>query len=118
MEEALADVVLFGSIRQVELAAACATALTQGEEVLYQPLIDALRSDLRTQLGLEPIPATLALPPAGPGSPARVRGEGSAGTGRGAAGGGAGGGGAGGAAGAGGVGAGLIAADAMDRPGP
>jgi len=112
MEEALADVVLFGSIRQVELAAQCARALTRGESVAYQPLIDALRSDLRMQLGLEPLPETLDLPAAGPGSPSRGRPEG------GGSGGGRGGGGGlgGGAAGAGGLGAGLIAGDAMDRP--
>ena len=113
MEEALADVVLFGSLEQVELAAQCARALTQGEAVRYQPLIEALRADLRLQLGLEPIPATLTLPPAGPG-PAAAR------TGRGGEGGAAraGGGGGGGAGAAGGVGAGLIAADAMTPPAP
>jgi hypothetical protein len=115
MEEALADVVLFGSIHQVELAASYAASLTRGEAVDYQPLIAALRSDLRTQLGLEPIPASLTLPPSGPGSPVRTRPEGSGA--RGAAGGGGGGLG-GGAAGAGGIGAGLIAADAMDPPPP
>jgi uncharacterized membrane protein YgcG len=117
MEEALADVVLFGSIRQVELAAQCALALTRGEPVIYQPLIEELRSDLRTQLGLEPIPDTLMLPAAGPGTPRTGRGEGGGGGG-GRAGGGGGGGGVGGAAGAGGLGAGLIAADAMDPTPP
>src|SRR5688572_15446077 len=66
LEEALADVVLFGTIAQVELAARCATALVRGEDVVYQPRIEALRSDLRTQLGLEAIPGTLVLPAAGP----------------------------------------------------
>ncbi len=116
MEEALADVVLFGSILQVELAAQCARALTRGESVAYQPLIDALRSDLRMQLGLEPLPESLDLPAAGPGSPpsrGRSEGGGSGGGGRGG-----GGGLGGGAVGAGGLGAGLIAGDAMDRPQP
>ena len=67
MEEALADVVLFGSLRQVELASACAQALTRGEPVDFQPLIEELRADLRTQLGLEPIEAGLQIPHAGPG---------------------------------------------------
>lgn len=117
MEEALADIVLFGSIRQVELAAQCALSLTRGESVVYQPLIEALRSDLRTQLGLEPIPETLVLPAAGPGSASRAcRGEGGSSGRTGAAGGG--GGGLGGAAGAGGLGAGMIAADTMDQPPP
>jgi uncharacterized membrane protein YgcG len=115
LEEALADVVLFGTIAQVELAARCATALVRGEDVVYQPLIEALRSDLRTQLGLEAIPGTLVLPAAGPSrsNPRTVRGEGGAGGGRA---GGGGGGLGGGAAGAGGVGAGLIAADALQPP--
>lgn len=114
LEEALADVVLFGTIAQVELAARCATALVRGEDVAYQPLIEALRSDLRTQLGLEAIPDSLALPASGPSrsNPRAARGEGGAGGGRGGGGGGVG----GGAAGAGGVGAGLIAADAMQPP--
>lgn len=119
MEEALSDVVLFGSISQVEMAATCAMALTRGEAVDYQPLVESLRSNLRNQLGLEAIPGTLALPAAGPGSPARGRGEGGGGA-RGGVGGGSGGGGGlgGGAAGAGGIGAGMIAADAMDPQPP
>jgi catechol 2,3-dioxygenase-like lactoylglutathione lyase family enzyme len=68
-----------------------------------QPLINNLRSDLRTQLGLEPIPTSLELPASGPSRTARAnRNEGG------------GGGGMGGAAGAGGLGAGMIAADSMD----
>ncbi|HEV8688987.1 MAG TPA: preprotein translocase subunit YajC [Ideonella sp.] len=89
MEEALADVVLFGSLRQVELASACAQALTRGEPVDYQPLIEELRADLRTQLGLEPIEQDLQIPHAGPGSSrgARVnRGDGEGGRGGGGAG--------------------------------
>ena len=71
MEEALADVVLFGSIRQVESAAACVQVLMLGEPVDYQPLIVELRTDLRTQLGLDPIPETLSLPLSAPGRPPR-----------------------------------------------
>ncbi len=83
MEEALADVVLFGSIRQVDLAAACVQTLMLGEPVDYQPLIVELRSDLRTQLGLDPIPETLSLPLSGPGrSPRPFQGEGRGGNGR------------------------------------
>ena len=112
MEETLADIVLFGSLHQVDLAARCATSLTRGEPVAYQPLVEDLRSDLRAQLGLEPIPQSLMLPASGPGRASRAsRGEGEGGARAGAAGGG-GAGGAGGAAGAGGLSAGLIAADA------
>lgn len=122
VEETLADIVLFGSLPQVELAAACATRLLRGEAVDYQPLVEALRVDLRMQLGLEPVPDSLALPRSGPGRPARVgRAEGEGGArGGGARGGGGGGGGSGGggfAAGAGGLGAGLIAGDAGSTPG-
>lgn len=118
IEETLADVVLFGSLHQVELAARCATALKRAEPVDYQPLIDSLRADLRAQLGLEQIPPTLVLPASGPGRPARSgRGEGE-GSGRGETRGGGGGGGGGAAAGAGGVGAGLIVSDAADRADP
>jgi uncharacterized membrane protein YgcG len=114
IEETLADVVLFGTLAQVELAARCATDLKRGGTVDYQPLIESLRVDLRAQLGLEPIPPSLVLPPSGPGRAARGgRGDGEGG-GRGDARGGGGGGG-GVAAGAGGVGAGLIASDADHR---
>jgi hypothetical protein len=114
IEEALADVILFGSLAQVELAAKCVVQLKRGEAVDWMPLIDALRADLRTQLGLEPIPHHLVLPPAGParvGRPGRGEGEGGRGDGR--PGGGGGGGGA--AAGAGGLGAGFIAGEASNQ---
>jgi uncharacterized membrane protein YgcG len=114
LEETLADLILFGSITQVELSVACANGLKNDEYVDFQPLIKSLRSDLRTQLGLEQIPSTLIMPASGPARLSRsTRGE-DEGGGRGEAkGGGAGGGGGGGgaAAGAGGLSAGLIAAD-------
>lgn len=112
IEEALGDIVLFGSIRQVELAARYAIAATRGEAVDYQPLINDLRADLRTQLGLDPIPPSLELPAAGPSRTVRPSRTEGGGAGR------AGGGGLGGAgaAGAGGLGAGMIAADTMDPP--
>ncbi len=114
LEAVLGDVVLFGSLRQVELAAQCATALVRGDPVNYQVLVEELRSDLRRQLGLEPIPADLVLPPSGPGRVARTaRGEGDGSRrGGGAQGAGGGGGGAAAGAGAGGIGVGLVAADA------
>ncbi|WP_047537871.1 hypothetical protein [Methylotenera versatilis] len=115
LEETLADIILFGSITQVELSVACANGLKNDEYVDFQPLIKSLRSDLRTQLGLEQIPSTLAMPASGPARLSRsMRGE-DEGGGRGdggAKGGGSGGGGGGAAAGAGGLGAGLIVAEA------
>ncbi len=114
IEETLADIVLFGSLIQVELAVRCVNALKRGEPVDYQPLIGALRADLRRQLGLEPIPPRLALPDSGPGRalrPGRGEGEGG-GRGEGRGGGGGGGGAGAGMAGAGGLGIGALAADA------
>lgn len=121
LEEALADIVLFGSLPQVELAARCAAALVRGEPVDTQPLIEALRADLRVQLGLEPIPDSLTLPHSGPARLPRREGEGGRG-GRGGGGGGAGGGGggaggAGGAGAAGGLGMGVVLGDAAGREG-
>lgn len=114
LEEALADIVLFGSLTQVEMAARCARALAAGEPVETQALVESLRADLRVQLGLEPIPDTLRLPPSGPGRGTRGAGRGD-GEGRGNRMGGAGGAGGGGfgggiggaAAGASGLGVGL-----------
>jgi hypothetical protein len=111
IEEALSDIVLFGTLEQVQLAVACATRLKSGQAVDYEPLVVSLRHDLRAQLGLDPIPQSVQLPVSGPGRSARaVRNENA---GRGEGRGGAGGGGGGGAgAGAAGMGAGLIAGDA------
>lgn len=112
LEAVLGDIVLFGSLRQVELAAQCATVLVRGEAVNYQVLVEELRSDLRRQLGLDPIPADLVLPPSGPGRVSRMaRGEGDV-TRRGGGAQGGGGGGAAAGAGAGGLGVGLVVADA------
>jgi len=114
LEETLAEIVLFGTLPQVEMAAACVRALQAGQPVNYQPLVEALRSDLRQQLGLEQIPASLALPTSGPGrAPARGgRGEGEGGGARGGAGAGGGGGGGGGGAAAGGATLGVVASEA------
>lgn len=113
LEETLADLILFGSIAQVELSVACANSLKNDEYVDFQPLIKSLRADLRTQLGLEQIPSSLVMPASGPARlPLSTLRE-DEGGGRGEAKGGGGGmGGGGAAAGAGGLGVGLIAADA------
>ncbi len=85
VEEALAEVVLFGTLSQVKLAAEYARGLQADEDVNYQPLVDDLRADLREQLGLELIPAEIEIPPSGPGRPPRPGGMGTGGgAGRGA----------------------------------
>lgn len=111
LEETLADIILFGSIVQVELSVACANGLKNDEYVDFQPLIKSLRSDLRTQLGLEQIPSSVVMPASGPARLPLNTGREGAGNNKGEAksGGGMGGGGA--AAGAGGLGAGIMAAE-------
>jgi hypothetical protein len=84
LEEALADIVLFGNLKQVEMASVCANALVRGENADCQALIQELRADLRSQLGLEPIPPELPLPPSGPGPARQLRGPGGRGDGDGA----------------------------------
>lgn len=82
IEGAMADLVLFGSVAQVQMAADGVTRTKRGERVDWQPLIDDLRADLRQQLGLEPLPTDLVLPPSGPRRPLRPgRGEGGRGGG-------------------------------------
>ncbi|MES2499909.1 MAG: preprotein translocase subunit YajC [Pseudomonadota bacterium] len=113
LEETLADIILFGSLTQVELSVSCANALKNDETVDFQPLIKSLRSDLRTQLGLEQIPSSLIMPASGPARlPHSTRGEGDGDSrGNNARGGGGSGGGGGAAVGVGGLSAGIIAAD-------
>lgn len=105
VEEALADIVLFGTLEQVQCAAHCALKMKTGGEVDLQPLVQSLRLDIRKQLGLDPIPDTLDLPASGPSRTPPARG----GEGRGAGAGGAGGRGGGGGAGGGGGDGALIA---------
>lgn len=118
LEETLADIILFGTIAQVELAVACANGLKNEEYVDFQPLIKSLRADLRTQLGLEQLPSHLVMPASGPARLSRAsRGDdegGGRGEGKGSAatGGGAAGGAGGGAGAAGGMSVGIIAAEA------
>lgn len=121
LEACLSDIILFGSLRQVELASECVQSLIRDEPVDYQQLIEDLRATLREQLGLDPIPETINVPPAGP-APERAAGDGSS---RGRSGRGGGGGGGGGMGGGGtglgvgiGLGAGTTAASgaASDEP--
>lgn len=109
VEEALADLVLFGTPAQVELAAVGARSLVLGAPLETEALVRELRADIRQQLGLDPLPARLELPASGPGrAPRAGRGDGEGRGGGGASG--VGGGGAG-AMGAGGIGIGLATAD-------
>jgi hypothetical protein len=111
LEETLADIILFGTIAQVELSVACANGLKNDEYVDFQPLIKSLRADLRTQLGLEQIPSNIVMPASGPARlPLSAAREGEGGNKNEAKGGGGMGGG-GAAAGAGGLGAGIMAAE-------
>jgi len=83
MEETLADIVLFGSLRQGELAVGCATRIKRGEAVDYQPLIEELRSDLRRQWGWSRFPlAWCCHPQARTGRCDRGRGDGEGGNSR------------------------------------
>lgn len=112
LEETLADLILFGSIAQVELAVACANKLKNNDYVDFQPLIKSLRADLRNQLGLEQIPSTLVMPASDPARMSRsIRGDDDGGKGE-AKHGGGGMGGGGAAAGAGGVSVGMILTEA------
>lgn len=115
IEESLSDIVLFGSLAQVELAVACVNGMKRGDVVDFQPLVEELRADLRRQLGLDPIAGHVEVPRSGPGRTNRggrggEGGDGQRGEGRG------GGFGGGAAAGAGGgIGLGLLAGEAFDR---
>jgi hypothetical protein len=67
IEEALAELLLFGSLPQARLAAQAARELATTGRADCQALVHLLRTDLREQLGLEALPADLDLLPAGPG---------------------------------------------------
>ncbi len=114
VEAALSDVVLFGTERQVELAAAAMRDMAAGRAVHVHELVVSLRAYVREVLDLDPIPAGVVIPNQGPARPSgasgRGRGEGGNGGG-GRGGGGSGGGGSGGGGGGGmmmgGMGAGM-----------
>lgn len=101
IEEALAEIILFGDLPLVHLATEAADTLVRTGHTELGPLVEELRIDLRAQLGLEPIPAGLPIPTAGPGRGGSSKGEGGGGGGHG------GGGGGGASGGGGGMTAGL-----------
>lgn len=114
VEAALSDIVLFGTEKQVELAAAAMRDMVAGRPVHVHELVVSLRDYVRDVLDLDPLPAGMAIPNQGPARPSsssggRDRGDGGS---RGRSGAGGGGGGAGMMVGGGlGAGAGLGGAD-------
>ena len=52
LENILADIQLFGSKEQVELAKNLATSVAAGDQFELDPLINSLRNDLRKELNL------------------------------------------------------------------
>jgi len=55
-EKAVADIQLFGSPRQVQLAREFASGFAKNGTHPLDPLLNELRDDLRTELKLEPVP--------------------------------------------------------------
>ncbi len=54
LEHVLAEIQLFGTTRQIELAKALAIEAASKREFPLDPLINTLRDELRTELNLEP----------------------------------------------------------------
>lgn len=101
VEAALSDIVLFGTVKQVELAAAAMREMVAGRPVPVHELVVSLRDYIRAVLDLETISADVTIPNQGPLRPAGSSGRG------GREGGGNGGRGGGAGMGAGGTGAGM-----------
>lgn len=120
VQAALSDILLLGTDEQVRLAAQAASELAAGRRVQVAALVVSLRDFIRDVLGLDPIPAGLAIPQQGPTRPGASRGggkgEGGAREERAGRGGGRGGGGGAGLAGGMGLGVGahLAGADPHD----
>lgn len=95
VEAALSDVILLGTEEQVRLAERAARELVAGRPVHVDELVVALRAFIRRALGLDPVPADVAIPRQGPLRPAPGGGRGGKGEGGGREGGRQGGGGGG-----------------------
>jgi len=76
VEAALSDIILLGTEVQVRLAAHAATELVAGRPVQVHELVLSLRDFIRKALDLEPVPASLAIPPQGPARTTAPRGKG------------------------------------------
>lgn len=70
VEAALSDIILLGTDELVELATRAAIELVEGRPVHTAELVVALRDFIRKALGLDPVPAELAIPSQGPSRPA------------------------------------------------
>ncbi len=117
VEAALSDVLLLGTEEHVRLAGKAAAQLAAGHPIQTAELVVALRAYIRKALGLEALPADVAIPAQGPARPGSGRGGGREGGGRQSAGGGGGGGGAGGGMGMG-MGMGMGAGRGLSRDDP
>ena len=92
VEAALSDVILLGTPEQVRLAVQAANDMVAGRTVQTAALAVSLRTFIREVLGLDAVPADVAIPSQGPLRPAgggsrTGRGEGAGGTDRGRGGG-------------------------------
>lgn len=76
VEAALSDIVLFGTERQVELAAAAMRDMAAGRPVHVDDLVVSLRAYIREALDLDPIPAGVVIPAQGPARPSSSGGRG------------------------------------------
>jgi uncharacterized membrane protein YgcG len=98
VEAALSDIILLGTEEHVRLAQRAVLELVAGHPVHTHELVVSLRAFVREALGLDPIPADLAIPMQGPTRPSGAGGRdkaGKEGGGQGGGGGGMGGGGGG-----------------------
>lgn len=117
VEAALSDIILLGTEQHVRLARQAVEELVAGHPVHTHELVVALRDFIREALGLDPIPADLAMPLQGPSRPTNSGARGKEGErGGGGGGGGVGGGGMGGGMGGMGMGGGTALEDDTPRP--
>lgn len=76
VEAALSDIVLFGTEKQVELAAAAMRDMAAGRPVLVHDLVISLRNHIREVLDLEPVSPNVVIPNQGPARPSGSGGRG------------------------------------------
>jgi uncharacterized membrane protein YgcG len=76
VEAALSDIILLGTESHVRLAQQAVEELVAGRPVHTHALVVALRDFIRDALGLDPIPADLAIPMQGPTRPSGASGRG------------------------------------------